>query len=75
MICAGKSEGMKEKLKSILAQLAFRHTLDQWMEKGGNFTQHLYVPEVHPNSGDIIFCEREDEAHVLVFVVFLDICV
>lgn len=64
MIYTGKSEGMKEKLKSILAQLQYQHTLDQWLEKGVNFKQHLYVPEVHPNSGDI-FCEREDEAHVL----------
>ena len=60
----GKSEGLKEKLRSILAQLEFQYTIQQWVNKGVNFQQHLYVPEIHPETGDV-FCEREDEAHVL----------
>ena len=49
---------MKEKLKSILAQLEFRYNLMQWEEKGVNFSQHLYVPEIHPYSGDVFVKER-----------------
>ena len=33
-------------------------------EVGVPFRDHLYVPEPHPVTG-IMFCEREDEAHVL----------
>ena len=31
---------------------------------GVPFRTHAYVPEVHPDTG-MIFCEREDEGHVL----------
>lgn len=61
---SGKSEGMADKLRSIVAQFELRHCLQQWEEKGVPFRTHLYVPEVHPVTGEA-FCEREDEAHVL----------
>ena len=32
--------------------------------KGVPFRSHLHVPEVHPLTG-MMFCEREDEGHVL----------
>ena len=37
--------------------------MKQWCEKGVNFSDHLYVPEVHPVTGHT-FCEMEDEGHV-----------
>ena len=59
-----KTEGLKEKLRSIVAQFEFQHILKQWEERGVNFRTYMYVPEVHPDTGEY-FCEREDEAHVL----------
>ena len=65
---SGKSESLKDKLRSILAQSAtvchslaqsaFKDCLNQWCEKGVDFTTYLYVPKQ-------VFFEREDEAHVL----------
>ncbi len=59
----GREETFAEKLRSILAQLEFKMLVKQWTEKGVNFTDHLYVPEVHPVTGKV-FCEMEDEGHV-----------
>ena len=50
-------------LKSIIAQLEFKHQIVQWDAKGVPFRQHLHVPETHPITGEM-FCEREDEGHV-----------
>ena len=61
---AGKTESMNEQLKSILAQLEFTYQILLWESKGIAFRTHLYVPEVHPETG-MPFCECEDEAHVL----------
>ena len=63
-LCAGKNESIAEKLRSIISQLEFRFVLEQWEEKGVQFRTYLYVPEVHPGTNEV-FCEREDEAHVL----------
>ena len=63
-LCAGKNESIAEKLRSIISQLEFRFVLEQWEEKGVQFQTYLYVPEVHPGTNEV-FCEREDEAHVL----------
>ena len=60
----GKTEGVKDKLRSILAQFEYQHRLQQWEQKGVQFKTYLYVAEVHPETNEI-FCEREDEAHVL----------
>ena len=37
--------------------------MKEWDHKGVNFSQHLYVPEVHPITG-VGFCEMKD-GHVL----------
>ena len=63
-IYPGKTEGLKEKVRSILAQFEFQYRIRQWEEKGVPFRTYLYVPETHPES-NCGFCEREDEAHVL----------
>lgn len=63
-ILAGKTEDLKEKLRSILAQFEYQHRIRQWDEKGIKFKTYLYVPEVHPLTNEV-FYEREDEAHVL----------
>ena len=65
--CVGKDETRVEKLRSILAQIEYRHQINLWCSKGVPFNKHLYVPEVHPSTG-MKFCEREDEGHV--FKVF-----
>ena len=37
--------------------------IKEWDQKGVNFSQHLYIPEVHPIT-NVGFCEMEDEGHV-----------
>ena len=64
----GKSDTLKEKLRSILAQLEYQYTILQYAHNGVNFQQHLCVPEVYPGTG-----EREDEAHVRK--VYMAMCV
>ena len=34
-------------LRSILAQLEYRHQVCTWDEKGVPFRMYMYVPEVH----------------------------
>ena len=58
-------------LRSILAQLEFTYTVRQYDDSGVLFRTHLYVPELHPDSGDI-FLEREDEGHVLKVQLYID---
>ena len=60
----GKDESLLDKLRSILAQLEYKHQIHHWHSKGVPFKDHLYMPEVHPLTG-VGFCEWEDEAHVL----------
>jgi len=59
----GKDETLIEKLRSILAQLEYKYQIDQWHDKGVQFKDQLYVPEIHPIT-KVEFCEREDEGHV-----------
>ena len=59
----GKTETAIEMLRSILAQLQYKHDILEWERKGVSFCSRLYVPEVHPITGQQ-FYEREDETHV-----------
>ena len=69
----GKNKTLKEKLRSILAQFEYQHRIQQWQDKGVDFKTFLYVPEVHPVTKEV-FCEREDEAHVLKVHVHVHLC-
>ena len=51
-------------MQSILAQLDFAYQVNMRNSKGVPFKDHLYVPEIHPETG-MGFCEREDEGQVL----------
>lgn len=59
----GKTESPLEMLRSIHSQLFYQHSVLEWEEKGVPFRSHVYVPEVHPETG-AVFQEREDEGHV-----------
>ena len=61
---AGRSETETDKVRSILAQLEYQFLIESWEGKGVPFKSHLHVPEVHPIT-DTLFCEHEDEGHVL----------
>ena len=50
-----------------MAQLEYRYQVNTWDAKGIPFKKHLYVPEVHPETGKL-FCECEDEHHVFRYV-------
>ena len=52
-----------EKLRSVLVQLEYKYQVDYWHAQGIPFKDHLYVPEIHPDT-QMMFCEREDEGHV-----------
>lgn len=70
-IIPGKTETPLEMLRSIMAQLHYQHEVFGYEKKGVPFSSHMYVPEVHPQTGEP-FHEREDEAHVFkVFLVHL----
>lgn len=58
-----KTETLTEMLRAILAQREFTYVVNEWHRKGVPFKDHLYVPEVHPDTG-MEFCEREDDGHV-----------
>lgn len=55
---------MTSKLRSILAQAEFKQQVYSWDNAGVPFRSKLYVPENHPESGEL-FMEREDEAHLI----------
>ena len=66
MLCCeslGIDESKLEKVCSIMAQLEYRYQVNTWDAKGIPFKKHLYVPEVHLETGKP-FCEREYEGHV-----------
>ena len=67
----GWEETNADKLHSILSQQEFHMVIKEWDQKGVNFSQHLYVLEVHPITG-VGFCEMEDEGHV--FKVCVCVC-
>ena len=52
-----------------LAQLQYHHDIMEWENKGVPFCSRMYVPEVHPLTGNP-FNEREDEAHVFKVYIF-----
>ena len=54
--CIGKDETKAEKLRSILAQLEYAHTVNLFYSKGSHFKDHLYALEIHPITG-VEFCE------------------
>lgn len=51
-IQTGKTETPVEMLRSILAQLHYQYEVLEWAKKGVPFRSHLYVPEVHPLTGE-----------------------
>ena len=57
-------ESEVDMLRSILAQLEFRH-VRKYDESGVPFWTYLHVPEIHSDSGTV-FYEREDEEHVFL---------
>ena len=64
----GKTESLEEEMKSILAQYEYSSTIKGFQERGVPFCTYMYVPEVHPETGEI-FYEHEDDAHLLKVVV------
>ena len=65
----GKTETPVEMLRSIMAQLHFQHEVLEYEKKGVPFHSYMYVPEIHPLTGEP-FHEREDEAHVFKVCLF-----
>ena len=59
-----------EKVCSILVQLEYKHQIKYWEMKETPFKLHIHVPEVHPLTG-LMFCECEDEGHVLKVLMVL----
>ena len=66
----GKKETPLDMLRSILAQLQYHHDIMEWENKGVPFCSRMYVPEVHPLTGNP-FNEREDEAHVFKIYIII----
>jgi len=66
----GKTESLEEEMKSILAQFEYCNTVKEFDTKGTPFCTYMYVPEVHPETGEV-FYEREDDAHLLKVVLLL----
>lgn len=56
-------ESEVEMLKSIFAQLEYTYEVCSWHSQGVHFRHYLYIPEMHPLTGQM-FIEREDEGHV-----------
>ena len=57
-------ESFTDKLKSLVATYRYRHCVEELKEQGVDFSTYLYIPEVHPVTGDI-YHEREDHCHIL----------
>ena len=49
-------KSLLDKLRSIVATYMYQHTVKELHQEGVDFTQHLYVPEIDPHTGD----ERHD---------------
>jgi len=60
----GKTESYQDKMRLILAQFEFTKTIREFELKGVPFSTYMYVPEQHPDTGDL-FYERKDDAHIL----------
>ena len=75
-IYTGKDESKPAMLRSILAQMEYSYRVRYYDDNGVPFRTHLYVPEVHPLTGEG-FCEREDEGHLLKVSsldIYFDFC-
>ena len=65
MYCAERPQDTHaDKLRSIIAQLDYSYQVCDYDKKGVPFCTYMYVPEVHPITGNE-YHEREDDAHVL----------
>ena len=45
-------ESLLHKPRFIVATYMYRHTVKKFHQEGVDFTQHLYVPEIDPHTGD-----------------------
>lgn len=57
-------ETNKDCLRSIIAQLLYRHRVAEFEKEGINFRTYTYIPEIDSVTGQP-FHEREDHNHVL----------
>jgi hypothetical protein len=64
MTITGKFETLADKIRAILAQKEFCHTIRSFSKKGVPFDKYVYVPEKHPTTG-MPFHDREDVGHLL----------
>ena len=64
IIFSGLTETQSDKLRSILAQAHYTHTVREFSKMGIPFRCHCYVPEMDPITGRE-FHEREDHTHLL----------
>ena len=69
-VLLGQEDITVEKLRSILAQLEYKHQIEYWEMKEIPFKSHIQVPKVHPLTG-LMFCEHEDEYYVLKVLMVL----
>ena len=60
----GVSESFDDQMRSIHAQLEYKHTISMYEGGGMPFITYMYVLEVHPTT-NAMFYEREDNAHLL----------
>ena len=51
-------------LRAIFAQFEYQYQVHLWDSKEVPFHMYMYVPEIHPITGEE-FHKREDFAHVL----------
>lgn len=49
-------ESLLDKLRSIVGTFMYRNSIEELLQQGVDFKQHLYVPEVDPHTGE----ERHD---------------
>lgn len=61
---ADTPESLLDKLRSVVATYQFRSDVQYRKNKGVDFSQYLYVPEIDPITGDIHH-ERSDHNHLL----------
>ena len=59
-----ETETLGEQLKSIIAQMEYKHEVMSYDKNGIPFKSHLYVPETDSVT-NMEFQEREDHNHVL----------
>ena len=62
-ILLGVKEDFADEARSVLAQLDFRHRVQEISSRGIPFREHLHVPEVSKYTGQVL-CNRENEGHI-----------